>query len=259
MADVFISYSQQTPEFTTALAEQLRSRGLEVWWDTDLASGQRFSDVIRQQLEEVDAVVVIWTPESVKSKYVLMEAGIAYAWDKLVTVRAANLPIADLPGPFADFQTGIVTDFEGIMKALAERGVEPKSPTRGKKLTREEMFARLSEVDPGLPNKLDAWLRQCQKAGFRVVLNRSLILKAAVPGLGDVNFGTLFPDGKLQTNYISETAERAGDPTIAAAYLDGVATLIEGATVRRNENPWTWCVEVYGELPQNLAVARTRR
>jgi hypothetical protein len=179
-----------------------------------------------------------------------MEAGIAYAWDKLVTVRAANVSMTGLPGPFAAFQTGLVTDIEGIMKALSEKGVETKSPTRGKKLTREEMLSRLAEVDSDLPAKLDVWLRQCQGAGFRVVLSRTLMIKAAIPGLGDVNFGTLFPDGKLQTNYISETSERAGDPTIAAAYLDRVAALIDGATVRREGTPWNWRVEVYGELPR---------
>jgi hypothetical protein len=250
MADVFISYSQQTPEFTTALAKQLQDRRLDVWWDSDLTIGQRFNDVIRQQLEDADAVVVIWTPESVRSQYVLMEAGIAYAWDKLITVRAPNLPVTDLPGPFAGLQTGLVTDIEGVLKALSEKDVRPRSSTRGKKLTRDEMFSLLSVVDPGLPAKLDAWLRQCQTAGFRIVLNRSLMLKAAVPGLGDVNFGTLWPDGKLQTNIISDTAARAGDPTIATAYLDGVAALVEGANVRRDGNPWNWRVEVYGELPR---------
>jgi hypothetical protein len=192
---------------------------------------------------------VIWTPESVKSQYVLMEAGIAYAWDKLITVRAPNLSMTDLPGPFAGLQTGLVTDVEGVMKALSERGVQAY-PTRDKKLTRDEIMARLAVVDPKLPAKLDAWLRQCQAAGFRVVLNRTLMIKAAVPGLGDVNFGTLFPDGKLQTNYISDTSVRAGDPTIAAAYLDGIAALIDGAAVRRDGNPWSWRVEVYGDLPQ---------
>jgi hypothetical protein len=75
------------------------------------------------------------------------------------------------------------------------------------------------------------------------------MIKAAVPGLGEVNFGTLFPDGKLQTNYISETAERAGNPAIAAAYLDGIAALIDGV-VRRDGTPWNWRVEVFGELPK---------
>jgi hypothetical protein len=129
VADVFVSYSQQAPEITRALTEQLRSRGLDVWWDTNLTSGQRFNDVIREQLEDADAVVVIWTPQSVKSQYVLMEAGIAYAWDKLITVRAESLPVTVLPGPFAGIHTGLVTDIEGIMSALSEKGVQPKSAT----------------------------------------------------------------------------------------------------------------------------------
>jgi len=45
-------------------------------------------------------------------------------------------------------------------------------------------------------------------------------------------------------------AARAGDPAVASAYLDGIAILIDGATVRRDGTPWNWRVEVYGELPQ---------
>jgi hypothetical protein len=93
-------------------------------------------------------------------------------------------------------------------------------------------------------------LRRCEEEGFRVVPRRSLIIKATIPNFVQVNFGTLFPDGTVQTNYISELSERIGDPSIAAEYLDGVARLIEGATVRRDGTSWNWRVEVSGQLPK---------
>jgi TIR domain len=73
------------------LADELKARGFDIWWDINIGSGQRFNDVIRQQLEEADAVIVIWSPASITSQYVKMEAGIAYGWDKLITVRTPEL------------------------------------------------------------------------------------------------------------------------------------------------------------------------
>lgn len=249
MADVFISYSQQSASSAETLAEALSARGLEVWWDTRLASGDRFDDVIRSELDLARAAIVIWSPASVASKYVKMEAGIAFGWNKLITVRTADLAPGDIPVSFRDMHADLVTDLERIIAALAKKGVEPRSVSQRKRMTVDEILDALSRIDLALPGKLLEWLKQCQAAGFRVVASRSLIVKSDVPRLGDVNFGTIFPDGTLQTNYISESAARIGDASIAADYLDGVAKLIEGATVRREGAPWTWRVEVFGALP----------
>ena len=84
MADVFISYSQKSAEPAKALAETLKAKGIEVWWDVRLVAGQRFDDVVRDDLLKADAAIVIWTTDSVQSDYVRMEAGIAWAFDKLI-------------------------------------------------------------------------------------------------------------------------------------------------------------------------------
>lgn len=249
LADVFISYSQRSLEPTKVLAEQLKSRGIDVWWDASLTSGQRFDDVIRKELEAADAAIVIWTPESIKSQYVKIEAGIAYAWDKLITVRTADLQISDIPGPFRGLHTDLVSNIERIMIALGQMGIRAKGAAKYKKMTKEEVLSALGQLDPSLPSAVDAFLRKCQREGLRVVANRSIMIKATIPNFGEVNFGTLFPDGKLQTNYISESAERIGDETIASDYLDGLAALVDGATVRRDGKPWTWRIEVFGDLP----------
>jgi hypothetical protein len=249
MADVFISYSQRSAEPTRILAEQLKAEGLQVWWDSSLTSGQRFDDVIRAEIEGADAVVVIWTPESVKSKYVRLEAGVAYAWEKLITVRTADLPFSDIPAPFRTLHTDLVTDLDKLMIALGQMGVRPKAGARNKKMSKEEILAALAQADPSLPGALEHFLKKCQDHGFRVTAKRSLMIKAMIPNFGEINLGTFLPEGKLHTNYISDSAARISDPDIAADYLDSVARLIDGATVRRDGQPWTWRVEVFGELP----------
>ncbi len=226
----------------------MKPKALKYWWDTSLKSGQAFDDVIREQLDAVDAAIVIWTPESVASQYVKMEAGIAYAWEKLITVRTADLPIEHIPEPFRRLHADVVTDLDRVMIALGEKGVLPRGARR-RKLSKAEVFAALGQVAPSLPGAVDAFLKKCQAASFRIATNRSIMVKAAIPNFGDVNFGTLFTDGTFHTNYISDSSERVGDKTIAADYLDNLAALLDGGTVCRNGKPWTWRVEVFGELP----------
>ena len=248
MADVFISYSKLRPEPAKTLAGQLAGKGIEVWWDTSLKAGQAFNDVIREQLGEVDAAIVIWTPESVESQYVKMEAGIAYAWEKLITVRTADLQTKDIPAPFRDLHADIVTDIDRVMIALRGKGVQPQGSKR-KKLSRAEVLAALGQVDPSLPEAVEVFLKKCQEANFRIDTKRSIIVKAAIPNFGNVNFGTLFTDGTFQTNYISYSSECVGDKAIAADYLDGLAALLDGGTVCRDGESWTWRVQVFGEPP----------
>ena len=135
------------------------------------------------------------------------------------------------------------------MIALGEKGVLPRGAIKNKRLSKADILAALAQIDASLPLLLDAFLHKCQAAGFRAVTNKSLMIKAAIPDFGEVNFGTIFPTGKLQTNYISDSSERIGDMRIASEYLDSVAALLEGATVRRDGKSWTWRVEVFGELP----------
>jgi hypothetical protein len=248
MADVFISYSQKRAEPAETLAKQLKEKGIEVWWDTRLTSGQAFDDAIRKELDNADAAIVIWTPESVNSQYVKMEAGIAYAWEKLITVRTGDLLVEHIPEPFRGLHADVVTDVERVMIALGEKGVHPRGSTK-KRLSRADVLSALGQLDPSLPARVDAFLRKCQDAGFRIDTKRSIIVKTAIPNFRNVNFGTLFTDGTFQTNYISYSSEFVGDKSIAANYLDGLAALLDGGTVCRDGESWTWRVQVFGEAP----------
>jgi hypothetical protein len=52
MADVFISYSKQSQAQTEQLANELRGKGLTVWYDTSLVPGNSFRDVIMSELAQ---------------------------------------------------------------------------------------------------------------------------------------------------------------------------------------------------------------
>ena len=84
MADVFISYSKPHAAITRKLADELEAKGLSVWWDTDLLAGESFRDRIVEELKACKAAIVIWTPQSVKSAYVISEAERARLANKLI-------------------------------------------------------------------------------------------------------------------------------------------------------------------------------
>lgn len=67
-------------------AESFANEGLKVWWDAVLHSGETFDEVIERNLRAAKAVVVLWSPKSVTSRWVRAEATQADRANKLVPV-----------------------------------------------------------------------------------------------------------------------------------------------------------------------------
>lgn len=75
--DVFISYSREDASVARRYADAFMEAGLKVWWDADLRSGETFDEVIEKALRAAKAVVVLWSPRSVASRWVRAEATLA--------------------------------------------------------------------------------------------------------------------------------------------------------------------------------------
>jgi TIR domain len=123
MADVFISYSKPHAAITRKLADELEAKGLSVWWDTDLLAGETFRDRIVEELKACKAAIVIWTPQSVKSAYVISEAERARLANKLIQLRTSDVNPSDLPPPFDTAHVSSVDDLNAIFGALFKLGV----------------------------------------------------------------------------------------------------------------------------------------
>jgi len=93
--DVFISYSREDRSHARRFAERFTEEGLAVWWDAALHSGETFDEVIETALKTAKAVVVLWSPRSVASRWVRAEATLADRQNKLVpvTIEACDRPI----------------------------------------------------------------------------------------------------------------------------------------------------------------------
>ena len=95
MADVFVSYSRSDKARVAPLVAAIKAKGWSVWWDPSIAAGQQFDDQIEAELQAASAVLVVWTPTSVASRWVRGEARDAAERGILVPVRFDRRSLAD--------------------------------------------------------------------------------------------------------------------------------------------------------------------
>ncbi|MXO60840.1 TIR domain-containing protein [Altererythrobacter salegens] len=84
--DIFVSYSKEDRAKARLVAHCLEREGFHVWWDVELQSGESFDLIIERHLAEAKAVVVLWSPRSVSSRWVRAEASNADRAGKLAPV-----------------------------------------------------------------------------------------------------------------------------------------------------------------------------
>jgi adenylate cyclase len=74
MADVFVSYARSDRARIAPLVAAIEAKGWSVWWDAEIDPGQEFDRRIAEELKAAAAVLVVWTPHSVTSRWVRGEA-----------------------------------------------------------------------------------------------------------------------------------------------------------------------------------------
>ena len=128
------------------LVAALEAEGWSVWWDPSIAPGEEFDALISRELEGARALVVVWTPNSVDSRWVRGEARDAADRGVLFPVRfeTAKLPIdfravhtTDLDGWGEDRQNSA---FRSLFKALETKLGTPKKPAAAPAAERRPAF-----------------------------------------------------------------------------------------------------------------------
>ncbi len=110
MSDIFISYKREEQDKARQLALALEKQGWSVWWDPKLRAGEYFDDVIEKALNEARCVIVMWSKQSVQSRYVKDEASYALDIDKLVPVAMEEV---HLPFRFRYIHTPQLINWDG--------------------------------------------------------------------------------------------------------------------------------------------------
>lgn len=142
--DIFISYCSEDRNVARRYAQRFVDEGFTVWWDAALHSGETFDEVIESALKAAKAVVVLWSPRSVGSRWVRAEATLADRRNKLapVTIEPCDRPIifelthtADLTKWKGDASDptwrSFVKDLHRLVdKSIEGSGVEKAAPSR---------------------------------------------------------------------------------------------------------------------------------
>lgn len=114
--DVFISYNREDAVIARIYADALTGAGLTVWWDATLRSGEDYDAVTENSLRTAKAVVVLWSPRSVNSRWVRAEATIA---DRGHTLMPVMIEPCDRPVMFELKQTVELTHWRGDLEDKA--------------------------------------------------------------------------------------------------------------------------------------------
>ncbi len=107
MADIFLSYAREDLARVRPLIAAIEASGWSVWWDQTIHAGADFGAETATALDGAKAVVVVWSPHSVASKWVRDEAGHGRDAETLIPVA---LDGAAPPLGFRQIQT---IDFDG--------------------------------------------------------------------------------------------------------------------------------------------------
>jgi adenylate cyclase len=140
MADVFVSYARSDKARVAPLVAAIEAKGWTVWWDPEITPGQEFDDQIDAEIDAAKAVLVVWSPLSVTSRWVRGEAREAAERGILVPVRfeQARLPMdvraihtTDLDGWNADPASPAAQEFLRALGTMIARSQAAQSAKAG--------------------------------------------------------------------------------------------------------------------------------
>jgi TolB-like protein len=117
--DIFLSYNREDAARAKQFADGFAAEGFEVWWDVALRSGEAYDQVTEEALHEAKAVVVLWSPRSVVSRWVRSEATIA---DQNKTLVPAMIEPCRRPVMFELVQTAELSHWKGDVSDQAWQG-----------------------------------------------------------------------------------------------------------------------------------------
>lgn len=138
MSDIFLSYNREDQAIARHFADGFENAGLKVWWDTTLRTGEAYDEVTEAALRGAKAVVVLWSPRSVVSRWVRAEATLA---ERAKTFLPVTIEPCERPIMFELTQTADLTHWKGdpsdpdwqafveeVRRFIAHRGGEVPPP-----------------------------------------------------------------------------------------------------------------------------------
>jgi hypothetical protein len=110
MSDIFISYTRADKASAELLAEAFSRQGRSVWWDREIPPGKSFDETIENALNSARCVIVLWSKDSVSSRWVKTEAAEGAARGILVPALIDKVRI---PLEFKRIEAADLCDWQG--------------------------------------------------------------------------------------------------------------------------------------------------
>jgi tetratricopeptide (TPR) repeat protein len=143
MAQVFLSYDREDAPRARLIAQALERAGHFVWWDLHIKGGAEYGREIEAALEKSDAVVVLWSRQSVDSAWVRDEAAAGRDSGRLIPVliEPVNPPMGFRQYQSLDFSAWngrgkpprmaeLLDSIEANARSTANAATAPTAPAR---------------------------------------------------------------------------------------------------------------------------------
>lgn len=111
MSEIFLSYASKDLERIQPIVSALERKGWSVWWDRKIPPGRTFDDVIEEAIDQSSCMIVVWSKDSVISKWVRTEAGEGDRRGNLIPILIDNV---EIPLAFRRMEAARLVDWDGI-------------------------------------------------------------------------------------------------------------------------------------------------
>lgn len=223
MTDLFVSYASEDLQRVRPLVAAFEDQGWSVWWDRELVAGPSFDEKIEEALDAARCVVVVWSSNSLKSRWVKAEAT-----EGLERKALVPLLIDDIRPPliFRSAQTAKLLNWpeqagqlENLIDGISEVLGKPAVSRRAEEVPRQKTMRSLAVLP--FANRSTS-----EETGF------------FADGLSEDILDNLaqFEGIEVASRLASfQFTDRGHDPSIIGAKL-GVAYLLEGSVRQRGDN-----------------------
>ncbi len=157
--DIFLSYASEDRERITLLVKAMESLGWSIWWDQRIPTGREFDEFIDEQLGASKSVVVVWSQQSIKKRWVKAEAAEGLGRNVLFPVMIDDVRI---PLEFRRLQAAKLIHWQGdenneqwhmLVEDLSKvLGAPTSSPIIQKKYQKKETIS-LKETSSGTKSR----------------------------------------------------------------------------------------------------------
>lgn len=119
--DVFMSYSTEDLSLAQDLVDDLQRCGLRCFLASrNISSGRLWQEEIRQALVASRVAVLLLTPNSVSSAWVMCEAGAGWALDKNIVPALIGVDVKQTPEIISGYQCRAIDSADGRAQLLEE-------------------------------------------------------------------------------------------------------------------------------------------